>query len=425
MKAIITWVGGRARPVGPISGASPPCSPSSPRSTRWPPTATRAPPAARTPGEPPAPGPPPGTCSVFPWLQPLKHRSLREIRGGSPSRRYGTYWTGLTSLTGQAERLVRHRAADFVKIDGADPFFESLDEKIQSLQDLGSANTMSARLTAATVKRYIVDPASRIRLHDLLSRELQHAIQSASPAENPILGNVTKDTWALRLRRHEAATNRLRAAAVTIVQWGSEDQQSLWENALKSLARERSREGGLTGWIQQRRYAALLLCYAVGLTATALEAWTTLLRAWGLRISDAEAGLAAAASTLSPGRVLEDGWMQQLFPEPHGTPTSDHLHAALRDDFHDLLPDDAEYDATFDRFEYYWSLHLLRTDSTPFIGRFAWRSGGEVVRIVDQEVARENEGWAPFAAGLFGSSFKSLAEARAELGRYAAQIRWR
>src|SRR5207244_1144562 len=54
-----------------------------PRSIRSPPIASRVHPAAPPPAAPPAPAPPVRTCSVVPWLHPLKQWSLRQSRGGS------------------------------------------------------------------------------------------------------------------------------------------------------------------------------------------------------------------------------------------------------------------------------------------------------------------------------------------------------
>src|SRR5437867_864971 len=81
----------RAHAAAPIFAASQPCTRSSPRSIRSPPTASRARPAAPAPSAPPAPAPPVRTCSLVPWLHPLKVRSLRESRGGSgePGRACG------------------------------------------------------------------------------------------------------------------------------------------------------------------------------------------------------------------------------------------------------------------------------------------------------------------------------------------------
>jgi len=56
-------------------------------------------------------------------------------------------------------------------IKDADTFFSSIEDKVSSLEALQSAAPLSVAAAVASLKRYIVDPQQRIRLHDLIMDE--------------------------------------------------------------------------------------------------------------------------------------------------------------------------------------------------------------------------------------------------------------
>jgi hypothetical protein len=102
------------------------------------------------------------------------------------------------------------------------------------------------------------------------------------------------------------------------------------------------------------------------------------------------------------------------------TPYSELLFEKLREPMRAILPDDAEYDEMFDRFEYLHALVCMdvgnRATASEYeywwgpVGRFAWkgryRSSGRtsVMQKIDEELASAGDHWEPLSAGLFTGS---------------------
>lgn len=351
--------------------------------------------------------------------------ALRDAIKRCPTRRYGTYWTGISEPKTDAADLIGNRHGEFIKIANADQFFDELAGRIQSLDDIEARPAISTKLAVATVKRYMADPASRIRLHELFTREL-HACVQAVPAET-FRPNGDSTEWLRRLKVYEAASATPRAIAVPLTAWGTTEQQALCAKAIITLGKNRKLEGGYTEFLNLRRYPAMLVLYCAGLTATATGAFGVLLRLFGeAMIDDAEldVGAGPAGIVLRPQHVLSDDQLRRApGQQDRRTPASDHLHDLLRDDLRELIPDDAEYSETFDLFEYIWSLRLHFTDGDPFLGRFAWRRSSR--ERINKEVSREAGNWAPFREHLFCVEYKDFQEKRAALEREAESLSWR
>jgi hypothetical protein len=60
-----------------------------------------------------------------------------------------------------------------VEISTADAFFSELEEKVTSLVELEARHPVSAKLAAATLKRYLPDQRQDIRLFDLVNDEVK------------------------------------------------------------------------------------------------------------------------------------------------------------------------------------------------------------------------------------------------------------
>jgi hypothetical protein len=95
------------------------------------------------------------------------------------------------------------------------------------------------------------------------------------------------------------------------------------------------------------------------------------------------------------------------------TPSSDRLHANLRNTLRPFLPNDLDYDNAFDQFEYLFSLVYLDAQErdgaqrwAPW-GRYVWRNRfigpprGHVGEILLEESKSQKGEWAPIKAGLF------------------------
>ncbi|HVY68634.1 MAG TPA: SIR2 family protein [Verrucomicrobiae bacterium] len=106
------------------------------------------------------------------WSADWDH-ALRTAMEKAVSRRFSMYWTTRSPVSDNVQQLVARRSAEIIQIHDANQFFESLREKVHALEDLAGPHPMSPKMAVATVKDYLVDPAKRIKLHDLVHEETE------------------------------------------------------------------------------------------------------------------------------------------------------------------------------------------------------------------------------------------------------------
>ena len=193
--------------------------------------------------------------------------ALRAALERCPTRRFTTFWAAHGALTVEAQNIIAQRRAQVVPIGSADDFFHEVSDKVQSLEQLAGSHPLSAKVAAATVKRYLVDEHHRIDLQDLVTREMEKIIPLLSPSHFPPQGGFSAEELAARLKRYEALTEILRAMVTTGCYWGNKEHVTLWTRVRDRMANARRPTSGVVLWINLRLYPALLLMYAGGLAA--------------------------------------------------------------------------------------------------------------------------------------------------------------
>ena len=122
------------------------------------------------------------------------------------SRRFTTYFASYGEPDTRAQDLIRHRRGIAIAIGGTDDFFPSLAEKVEALEEFNHPHPLSVATAVATVKKYLVQPSHRIRLHDLVADEIervQHWVLDDQAFEDaPVSGEAILD----RLVRYETVT---------------------------------------------------------------------------------------------------------------------------------------------------------------------------------------------------------------------------
>jgi hypothetical protein len=183
-------------------------------------------------------------------------------------------------------------------------------------------------------------------------------------------------------------------------------------------------------------YPALVLLYAAGLSAVAAENYANLAALLGTRLRwerrerEAEAALILADASIT----RHDVWRHLSGREREFTPLSNYLWEVLREPLRACLPDDADYEETFDWFEYLLALaHCdLRMKANPKdvwgpVGRFGWRVAHGLSRIVD-DTQLEGRPTPPrvcsaIAAGLFTGprETRRFVEVKTEYDKFLAE----
>jgi len=274
----------------------------------------------------------------------------------------------------------------------------------------------------ATVKRYLAGPQHRIRLVDLVHAETERVYQEFPSERFSTVGSVSKEEFQQRMREYEVLVERLMAMVAALSYHDTGENAELLTRCVERLARPPRNEGN-TGLIKLQYYPALLLSYAGGISALAanrFRALSAILREPECRHPYDRETVIPALEMLNPSSVFEDKlyeWVPRPNAQTESTPVSNHLHDLLRPILKDYLPDDVEYEKTFDVFEYLLGLvymGLVKQTWAP-VGRFAWRwrlewQGSPMRRFANAGVGQGNE-WQLLKAGFFGGSidqFKAL-----------------
>lgn len=355
--------------------------------------------------------------------------ALRAAIERCPNRRFTTFWVTRGEPGETAARLIELRQAEVVRAVSADRFFGKLAEDVTSLESLARPHPLSARAAQAAVKRYVVEPRDRIRLHDLATDEAGRILHALTGGDAfPLHAPLTGEALVERLRRCEALSEVLMAIMATGCYWGETAHHSVWTRAME-------RQGTVPGpgsgtfydaWLKLRRYPALLALYAGGIAAIAADRYDALAALLTQpMIRDYRTG------NEEPLVLAVNSWdvmeidVGRLMPgkQNNVVPLSDHIffESGLRDTLREAIPDDTRFLAAFDRFEYLTGLvHADENEKhggswlAP-VGSFVWRHGASfvvgrmtAVTTAVAEFQAQGAAWPPLAAGLFDGSTERL-----------------
>lgn len=351
-----------------------------------------------------------------------------------PSRRFTNYWTGLSPLKGQAQRLANLRRAEFIQISGADEFFSVLVEQVVSLEEIRLNNPLSAKVAEATVKRYIVDETARIRLHDIVHEETERAFAAISniskkppqPDEADGVSHIVK----IRFQKFRNFIEVLKSILIVGAAWGSEEQDDIWLKSLCRIARVPEPNSGLLAIQKLKFYPAMLLVYAMGVAALARQRTKLLCKLLRLTTNSNSVGdeMRISMSAL-PGEVINFDIAREAFSIQTRTPVSDHIHTYLFPYLSSLIPDETEYEDFFNRFEYLLGLvsfNELKSGrhGRRHLGRFCIRSfhiSNPFLQKMETEIISQRTNWPFLEAAHFSDSWKTVLELHNTLADLARQ----
>jgi hypothetical protein len=314
-----------------------------------------------------------------------------------------------------AAKLVAHRAAQEIRITGADAFFVELAEKVRSLEELRSSHPLTAPVAVATLKRYIAEDRYRVRLEDLVRDEADR-VAGRLQAELPVQGGATPtgETGAARLRRMDAVTETLRHLFFHGCRLAAPAQHDVVLRSLQLLQPRGNNNGGWKFYIEMAHYPMATVVYAGALGALANRNWDLLRQLLSLRFSEREKQQ-VVCNRLMICRAAPDEAAQTLHDQKFHTPLSVHLAALLSPMAAGIVPDPENL---FDEVEIMLALcylDLCRDLNTDHIwmppGRYCWRgsfSGGGVAARLLAEAELEGTGWAPLQAGWFSGKQERL-----------------
>jgi hypothetical protein len=284
-------------------------------------------------------------------------------------------------------------------------------------------------------KGYLSEPRYRLKLHDLITREVSAALTQVS--RFGFQAPASSETFAQRLNAYEASVNDLLLLQALLGYWGEADHHSLLVIGPKRLCDQISPQGGLTIWLASRWYPAMLLLYSGGIGAVAAHRYENL---YHLMVSPVAYPFDPPSTVPTLIHAVAEGINEldrlKAFSQLSGlgsryTPRSDYLHKLFEPLVQDLLFLGSEYDTAFDEFEMLYALEngyrYHKDYPAPFsywgpVGRFAWKGSS-----LDQLIAKaeaEDQSWPPLRAGFFGGSLYSFKEAAITYRKMIQTVTW-
>lgn len=359
--------------------------------------------------------------------------ALRGAMERCETRRYTTTWVSVGPLGDRAGRLVKHREAQVVVSDGADSFFPALLEKVISLRELGSDSPLTVAAAVASVKRYVADEGSRVRLHDLVFAEARRAAERLRAEEFSFQCSNLRDVVAARILKMEALTECVREMFLHGCRWVNGEREEVFVNALGCLSYP-GQAAGSRELVLLARYPMMSVLYAGAMGALAARNWGLLRRLLMFRY-DVDGVERTACLELAVARVIgwvAPAWFPKSLSDDSPPLASQYIAGLLVPPAEQIHPNSR---ALFDELEVWVALACFDAanednliDFSP-VGRFAYPPGSfrvfgdhmlmfgpatppPQIKKLWADAIEAGAHWPPLAAGWFDGSVERRATVR-------------
>lgn len=374
------------------------------------------------------------------WDHALRAAFLR-----TPNRRYPVYWAARGTLGLGAQELATHRAARAIPITGADEFFETLQQRVETLEQTQRHNPLSVELLVNSAKRYLAKPEHRIQLDELFAQETDRLLDQLEGDAFSVQGQWSQECFRARVPLYESLAEPLARMAGVLGRWGDGKEFDVVQDVLRSLYHHAGKVGnGLTHWLNLRSYPAVLVFTAYGIGLTKAARWDTLLKLFSSTLTIEHREPQRIVSTLflwSWAGGEQQIWQQLEGMDRRKTPLSDHLLEVMTHWHKSFTGADANFELLFERFELMGSLAAFhendeaqlekavetsatRNDVLAWmpIGRSGWHSAG--ARTLLQELEDESRITELLEAGFAKGSRRFLQLFAENFKLYARRISW-
>ena len=372
------------------------------------------------------------------WDHALRAAFLR-----APNRRYPVFWATRGELGEGAQRLAAHRQAKVFPIPGADQFFSSLQQRVETLEQTQRQNPLSVELMVSSAKRYLMKPEYRIHLDELFSEVMARLLEQLDAANLAPLGQSGPEMFRVRVQLYEALTEPLARMAGVLGRWGDRNQLPLVLDVISAILSDAEKIGhGIVNWLNLRSYPAVLVFYAYGLGLTRTHKWDVLHELLNSPILRDYQSPKRIVTTLflNSWRGAEPSlWKQLEGFENRKTPLSDHLLETMTKWKSSFIGVDPGFELMFERFETLASLasfedndevtlekQLLARPGDVFawmpVGRVGWHSTSYESLV--QELKTEAMINALLSSGFARNSRRFLELFIENFGRHAGRMSW-
>lgn len=363
------------------------------------------------------------------WDAALRTALLR-----APSRRFSTYWAVRGEPGEPAARLIRHRAAQIVTIKDADTFFSTVQQHIQSLEQLSRPHPLSTEIAVASFKRYLSEPKYRIQLEELISTEVQNVLEVTSGARFTMGGGtaLSSESMTSRVRAYEAACTTLLALAVHAGYWAERPQFRVWQQMLSVLATRRE-VAGMTVWLELQRYPATILLYALGIGAVASDKVEFLAKLLRTTVPSETSGDRPAVQVLPPFRLFNNMDIPKHLEGMRNAfaPLNVWMYETLKPFGRKVLPSEIDYARAFDKLEVLIALAYRRQTAPVMVpnwvplGRFGYEHGNRerVLNEVNDSLSTQGDASPYVKYDLFGATDVKAREVLASFDQFMIEVK--
>lgn len=374
------------------------------------------------------------------WDHALRTAFLR-----ASNRRYPVYWAARGTLGSGAQELATHRAAKAIPINGADEFFQLLQQRVETLEQSQRQNPLSVDLLVSSAKRYLAKPEYRIQLDELFAQETDRLLVQLDSETFSAQGQWSQENFRARVQQYESVTEPLARMAGVLGRWGDGKDFDVVLDVLRGLYHHAGRIGsGLTYLLNLRSYPAVLILTAYGIGLTKAERWDTLLKLFLSVLASENREPQRVVSTLflwSWAGGEQQIWQQLEGLDRHKTPLSDHLLEVMTHWRKSFTGADPNFELLFERFELMGSLAAFhendeaqlektieasaaRNDVLAWmpVGRSGWHNA--VARKLLQELEDESQVAELLKAGFAKGSRRFLQLFVENFKLYARRMSW-
>lgn len=240
---------------------------------------------------------------------------------------------------------------------------EDKDILIETPQTISiSTNNQDQKSIIEIVKEYIPDTRFRIRLDDLVTREIRKILSDTLDEHFPVqTADVTADDFIARLNAYETIIKDIQSIVVLLAHWGADEHMPVLRKIIARIVDNKQASGGKVAWLALRYYPSLLLLYSGGISAMSSgkydNLFTILTTTTGPKYSGGK-NEEIIKIVVREALELERTGIFKTLPgyERYYVPKSEYLFKALQPVIDALLFLGNSYEAMFDRFEAFLAL---------------------------------------------------------------------
>lgn len=291
----------------------------------------------------------------------------------------------------------------------------------------------------STIKEYLADQKSTIRLHDLSIRYVRKYLLDSSKENFPVQDQdipFSVEEFTGRLEHYNAIVKDLKILTSCLSYWGEETHRTILQKALSRSTDNLQSESGLVIWLALRWYPIIVITYSAGIAAVAANKYDNLYSIFVTRTASRRQTGETTELLWSLGEEILELERSNAFKQLPGhernyVPRSEYLFKFLQPDLDDLFFLGNEYEQAFDRFEVMLALtyadlcHQRERHIWGPVGRFGWKyrgrggRGNPLSEIIAEATAMSTS-WPPLRAGFFGGNLERFNAIATE---YAASIK--